>query len=73
MNRVPHQELLFRLRAELQHFEESPDFGDADSVAVIRQHLLLRIREVEGSLQYRTGIRSDTGMQSKPAIRSEAA
>ena len=42
---------LEELRAQLQHFEQSPDFGDADAVDEIRQHLLLRMREAEGMLQ----------------------
>ena len=42
---------LEELRAQLQHFDQSPDFGDADAVEEIRQHLLLRIREAERSLQ----------------------
>jgi hypothetical protein len=73
MNRVPHQELLSTLRAQLQHFDDSPDFGDAEAVAVIRRHLLLRIRETEGALLYRTGLRSDTGTEAGPAFHSEAA
>jgi hypothetical protein len=42
---------LEELRAQLRHFEQSPDFGDGDSVERIRQHLLLRIREAEGTIQ----------------------
>jgi len=52
---VRHRKLsmqrLEELRAQLQHFDQSPDFGDRDAVEEIRQHLLLRIREAEGSLQ----------------------
>jgi hypothetical protein len=49
-----HQyDVLGTLRAQLEHFERSPDFGDADAVAVIRQHLLTRIREAEGAMRCR--------------------
>ena len=44
-------DLLETLRAQLHHFDHSPDFGDGKAVAVIRQHLLLRIREAEGRLR----------------------
>lgn len=43
--------LIESLRTKLQHFDHSPDFGDAEAVAVIRQHLLLRIREAEGLMR----------------------
>ena len=42
---------LATLRAALEHFEQSPDFGDSDAVEVIRQHLKVRIREAEGRLR----------------------
>jgi hypothetical protein len=42
---------LEELRAQLRHFEQSPDFGDGDAVERIRQHLLLRIREAEATMQ----------------------
>ncbi len=51
------------LRAYLEHFEQSPDFGDRDSVEQIRRHLLLRIRETESSMQCRDRLE----------LRSEAA
>jgi len=40
--------LLETLRANLEHFEKSPDFGDAEAVEAIRRHLQMRIREAEG-------------------------
>jgi len=39
------------LRGYLHHFENSPDFGDGEAVAAIREHLLMRIREVENSIR----------------------
>jgi hypothetical protein len=44
-------EQLSTLRASLEHFEESPDFGDSETVDVIRRHLMVRIREAEGALR----------------------
>ena len=44
-------EQLATLRASLEHFEQSPDFGDSESVAAIRLHLQLRIREAESALR----------------------
>ena len=41
-------DLLEKLRANLQHFESSPDFGDGEAVEEIRRHLEVRIREAEG-------------------------
>jgi hypothetical protein len=41
-------DLLKTLRANLEHFENSPDFGDAEAVEAIRRHLRVRIREAEG-------------------------
>jgi hypothetical protein len=46
-----HMDQLTALRASLTHFEQSPDFGDAESVAAIRRHLVVRIREAEGVLR----------------------
>ena len=40
---------LERLRTDLRHFEHTPDFGDAETVAAIRRHLELRIREAESA------------------------
>jgi hypothetical protein len=42
---------LTELRASLEHFEQSPDFGDSESVQAIRRHLELRIRQAEGALR----------------------
>lgn len=42
---------LTALRANLEHFEQSPDFGDAEAAEVIRRHLKVRIREAEGALR----------------------
>jgi hypothetical protein len=58
------------LQAQLQHFNDSPDFGDAGAVEIIRQHLLLRIREAEGDLRTRDLIQ-DT--PTHIAFQSEAA
>lgn len=41
-------DLVEKLRANLQHFENCPDFGDADAVEAICRHLKVRIREAEG-------------------------
>jgi hypothetical protein len=43
---------LANLRASLQHFEQSPDFGDSESVRAICRHLELRIKEAEGALRF---------------------
>lgn len=51
MNHLSQADLLCKLQAQLQHFESSPDFGDAEAVAVIRRHLLVRIREAESGLR----------------------
>lgn len=40
------------LLANLQHFDHCPDFGDSEAVAVIRKHLMVRIREAESAIQY---------------------
>jgi hypothetical protein len=49
--RSPHPDQLTALRESLAHFEQSPDFGDLESVAAIRRHLVVRIRETEGALR----------------------
>src|SRR5215469_1169979 len=36
----------------LDHFDQSPDFGDAEAVAAIRRHLTIRIREAESAMLY---------------------
>ncbi len=71
MNKLPINDLLQALRAQLQHFEHSPDFGDAEAVAGIRRHLLLRIREAEGAARGRVGVRYTA--VAAPAFDSEAA
>ena len=43
---------LERLRANLHHFDHSPDFGDSETVAAIRLHLMMRIREAESAERY---------------------
>jgi hypothetical protein len=48
-HRPQHQ--LQTLRANLQHFDNSPDFGDGTDVEVIKSFLALRIREVESALR----------------------
>ena len=53
------------LRAQLRHFDSSPDFGDAEAVAAIRRHLLLRIREAESA--------SQSGLWFDPRPQIEAA
>jgi hypothetical protein len=67
MNKLPKYDLLQTLRTQLHHFDHSPDFGDAEAVAVIRQHLLLRIREAESALRHER--------PAKPGVRlhTEAA
>jgi len=40
-----------KLRADLQHFEDSGDFGENATVASIRDHLLRRIAELEPALR----------------------
>lgn len=55
----------------MQHFNDSPDFGDAEAVEIIRQHLLLRIREAEGDLQTRA--RTQANAATHIAFQSEAA
>ena len=42
---------LITLRANLQHFDESRDFGDGIDVLEIRSMLLRRIAEVDGTLR----------------------
>jgi hypothetical protein len=41
-------DLLEKLRSNLEHFRNSPDFGDAETVEAICRHLAIRIRETEG-------------------------
>ena len=51
MKRISPLDQLLLLRASLEHFEQAPDFGDAEAVEVIRRHLMVRIREAEGALR----------------------
>ena len=51
MKRASPLDQLATLRASLEHFEKSPDFGDSESVEIIRHHLKVRIREAEGALR----------------------
>jgi hypothetical protein len=51
MNRLPQHEMIRALKAQLHHFDHSPDFGDGEAVQAIRRHLLQRIREAEGALR----------------------
>lgn len=53
------------LRAILEHFEQSPDFGDSENVEAIRQHLKVRIREAEGALRCPPWL--DTKMKAEAA------
>ena len=71
MKRASQTTRLQALQAQLQHFNDSPDFGDAEAVKIIRQHLLLRIREAEGDL--RTRARTQANAATHIAFQSEAA
>jgi hypothetical protein len=67
MNRLPKDEALRALRAQLQHFDHCPDFGDAEAVAVIRKHLLQRIREAEGAVRHEQPLRSNSWLGAEAA------
>jgi hypothetical protein len=67
MNRFPRADLLNRLEEQLRHFDRSPDFGDAEAVAAIRQHLLVRIREAESLVRYRLPVQRERGSQAEAA------
>jgi hypothetical protein len=67
MNKLPPNEVIRVLRAQLEHFDRSPDFGDGEAVQVIRQHLLTRIREVEGAMRCRAWL------EPQQILRAEAA
>lgn len=56
------------LRAYLHHFDNSPDFGDRETVAAIRKHLMMRIREAESAMRYSERMLSPG--QAKSAVRS---
>jgi len=51
MKSISALDQLATLRASLEHFEQSPDFGDSESAEIIRRHLKVRIREAEGALR----------------------
>jgi hypothetical protein len=59
MKRPLPTDLLYRLQAQLRHFDDSPDFGDAAVVAAIRVHLLIRIREAEGLVRSHSLVRAE--------------
>jgi len=61
MNQFTQADLLCKLQAQLQHFDCSPDFGDAVAVEAIRQHLLVRIREAESGMRCRFMARAEQG------------
>jgi len=61
------------LKAQLHHFDHSPDFGDGESVEAIRRHLLLRIREAEGAMRCSIWLRSETETKREQFLHSEAA
>ena len=61
------------LKAQLHHFDHSPDFGDGEAVQVIRQHLLLRIREAEGAVRCQVWLRSEAKAEREQFWHSEAA
>ncbi len=67
MNRASHTDLLYRLQTQLQHFDRSPDFGDAEAVAAIRRHLLLRIREAEGFVRCQLPDQAEREQQAEAA------
>jgi hypothetical protein len=52
MKHPPQDHLLHTLHSQLQHFDHSPDFGDAAAdVNVIERLPALRIREAESALR----------------------
>ena len=48
MKQMSPDKMLEALQANLRHFEDCPDVGDAEAVAYIRRQLEVRIREAEG-------------------------
>jgi hypothetical protein len=42
---------LAKLRAALLHFEQSGEIGKSDSVAVVKEHLVRRIAELEAAMR----------------------
>jgi hypothetical protein len=67
MNRLPKDELIRELRAQLRHFDESPDFGDGAAVQIIRLHLLDRIREAEIGMKYRVPLKPNQRLFTEAA------
>ena len=63
-------DLLRTLRANLEHFESSPDFGDREAVEAIRRHLKVRIREAEGRERLLVG---NAQAQWQRGLETEAA
>jgi hypothetical protein len=61
------------LKAQLHHFDHSPDFGDGEAVQAIRQHLLLRIREVEGAMRCPAWLRVQPKPEPLQVLHSKAA
>jgi hypothetical protein len=61
-------DVLEKLRSNLQHFNNTRDLGDAETVEAIRRHLSRRIRETEGWLRM---IESEQTYEAQ--LRSEAA
>jgi len=61
------------LRAQLHHFDHSPDFGDAESVEAIRRLLLLRIRQAEGAMRCPVWLLPETETKREQYLHSEAA
>ena len=51
MKTAPQNDRLQALFSMLHHFDHSPDFGDSETVAAIRGHLLVRIREAQSSMR----------------------
>ncbi|MGA9585863.1 MAG: hypothetical protein WBQ95_11085 [Terracidiphilus sp.] len=67
MNNYPQDETISALRAQLRHFDESPDFGDGEAVQVIRLHLLDRICEAEVAIKYRVPMKPNRRLLTEAA------
>lgn len=61
---------LDRLRASLQHFKNSPDFGDREAVQAIQRHLEMRIHEAEGQIRM---LEAEAAVRQGPWLQTEAA
>ena len=59
--------MIRELRAQLHHFDESPDFGDGAAVRIIRLHLLDRIREAEIAMKYRVRLKPNQRLFTEAA------